>query len=477
MGLEEIISTQSKKIEELNEQVRFLMNLVDKQSALCERLSKENEELKRFVLQAQGKQTRKTSFNSDLPPSKDLTSVKRTQSLRKKTNRSTGGQPGHPGSTLKQFEKVDIYQDFYADSCDLCGQSLTEFSQVLDSKRQEIDIPPIQPLITEYRVYQCSCPCGHSQKANYPVGVNAPIQYGPSVQSWIAYLSTFQYLPFRRLTDLLKTGFNLPISEGSIKNLLIRLEETSLPFVEEIRQAILKSENVGSDETSTKVNGDKHWIWTWVTNQLTYLVCAPSRSQAVVQTYFPDGFPDSILSTDQLAAQLNTPAKSHQICWAHILRKLKYTKQVEPNKWVEEMQIFYNRIYRLKQNNPQRKQSDTSAKKYETILNELLYRKLDESEFPESVKLQKSLRKNRDALLVFLYYESVQDNNNASERALRNVKVKTKVSGQFKSLQHNFCSIRSIIDTFIKNQINVLEGLTQLAHKQKITFSDFDIQL
>ncbi len=59
----------------------------------------------------------------------------------------------------------------------------------------------------------------------------------------------------------------------------------------------------------------------------------------------------------------------------------------------------------------------------------------------------------------------VPPDNNASERAIRNVKVKQKISGQFKKEQsaQNFAKIRLIIDTTIKNGLNVLDGISLIA--------------
>ena len=77
----------------------------------------------------------------------------------------------------------------------------------------------------------------------------------------------------------------------------------------------------------------------------------------------------------------------------------------------------------------------------------------------------KRMCKERQHLFTFLFIAEVPPDNNASERAIRNVKVKQKISGQFKVEQaaQNFAQIRSIIDTTIKNGLNVLQGLTIVA--------------
>ena len=79
--------------------------------------------------------------------------------------------------------------------------------------------------------------------------------------------------------------------------------------------------------------------------------------------------------------------------------------------------------------------------------------------YPKTYTFQKSMIKYRNYLFPFLYNLEVPPDNNASERAIRNVKVKQKVSGQFKSGQHTFCVLRSVIDTLRKRNLNVLEYL------------------
>jgi transposase len=62
---------------------------------------------------------------------------------------------------------------------------------------------------------------------------------------------------------------------------------------------------------------------------------------------------------------------------------------------------------------------------------------------------------------MFLKYENVAPDNNGSERAIRNIKVKQKISNQFKTLKgaQVFVVLRSIIDTAIKNNPNIFETL------------------
>lgn len=84
----------------------------------------------------------------------------------------------------------------------------------------------------------------------------------------------------------------------------------------------------------------------------------------------------------------------------------------------------------------------------------------------ELVSFQKRMLKYKDFILTFLYHPKVPPDNNGSERAIRDVKVKLKVSGQFKSWKglENFLILRSITDTVLKNKQDVLNALNIIAN-------------
>ena len=66
--------------------------------------------------------------------------------------------------------------------------------------------------------------------------------------------------------------------------------------------------------------------------------------------------------------------------------------------------------------------------------------------------------------ITFLLDENIPPDNNGSERAIRNIKVKQKVSGQFKSFEGAvyYSNIRSIVDTSRKRGLNEFESLTRM---------------
>ena len=433
---------------------------------LSERVKSLEDKVMYLLKQLEKQGIKKDSQNSHNPPSQDKAKPKRNQSLRPKTTRKTGGQPGHKGHTLAPKEVPDKEVDLKSDYCNNCGEDLSDLAQKLVSKRQVIELPPIEPLYIQYNQYGCCCPCGHHQKATYPKGVHAHIQYGSSVIALVSYLNVFQYVPYQRLQELLKDVFQLPLSQGTIENLLNKSAAKASPIYQAILDQIKSATCVGSDETGAKVNGKKWWIWVWQNLQNTFLKASNSRGFKTVEEILPDGLPNATIVSDRLAAQLKTTSKDKQFCLPHLFRDLNFLETLEQHNWVILFKQLLKQALVLRkiavENKAAWKTEQPEVQQIEQQLNQLLAQCIDKKQFPQTCTFQKSMIKGRNCLFTFLYNLEVPPDNNASERAVRNVKVKQKISGQFKSGQDTFCTLRSIIDTLRKRQLNVLEYLAKI---------------
>ena len=352
-----------------------------------------------------------------------------------------------------------------SDYCSKCGDTIDQEKQQLVSKRQIVEIPSIRPRYIEYQQYGCQCGrCGHLQKGSFPQGVKAPIQYGSSVIALVSYFSVFHYLPFQRMTQLFKDIFHLPISEGSVQNLLKKAAQKARPIYHAILQQIFSSTYVGSDETSAKVNGDKWWVWVWQNMKNTYIKATESRGFISVQQIIGDHLSHATIGSGRWAAQLKMKSKSKQLCIAHLLRDLIFLEESENQVWASQFKSLLEHALALRKKTEQTQTFQTNQKdayKLEKRLDRLLLRHIEKTEFTKTHSFQKSMLKNRNYIFPFLYNSEVPPDNNSSERAIRNVKV--KVSGQFKSGQNIFCVLRSCIDTLKKRELNVLAYLYCIA--------------
>lgn len=414
-------------------------------------------------------QTPKNSGNSSVPPSRDENRPKKNQSLREDTGRKPGGQPGHQGHTREMTSSPDTIENHVPFFCTCCGRDLSAVPAELSSKRQVLDLPVIIPACTEHRSYQKTCPCGNKNRASYPENVNAPVQYGSGIETIVSYLHARQYVPYRRMKELLKDCFGIDLSEGSIDNIIMRFSRKAAPVYSMIKAAVSNSPVIGADETGAKVDGNKHWVWTYQTEELTLLAMSESRGLKAINGHFPDGFGNAILCHDAWRAYFNYSDNLHQLCCAHLLREINYIVERHKSKWAEKIRALFREAINLKKKLAGLPDAEkkTNIARIEDRMDRLLGLPINPGH-GEAVSLQKRLLKYRQSLLTFLHHQKVPPDNNASERAIRNIKVKQKVSGQFKSGKgaDSFCVIRSVVDTLIKRSEKVLENLTHIAKLQ-----------
>jgi transposase len=407
----------------------------------------------------------RNSKRSSTPPSQDI-GRSNSKSLRVPSNRKIGGQHGHEGSTLKMQQIPDKVIDYEPGFCSCCGANLQDEMGTVKDCRQEVVIPPIEVQYVEHRSHSKRCPhCGTICTAAMPQHLKAPVQYGASVSALASYLTAYQYMPFKRMASLFKDMFKLPISEGTIDNLLDRTARKAEVVYEALKDKVAQSAVVGADETGCSIKGKKGWFYTWQNKTVTFIVASLNRGYETIERFFPHGFPRAVYVSDCLPAQLKTPALLHQLCLAHLLRELNNFEDALFCAWSKKMKELLLDAIALKKQFTQKDYNEPppSIAPIQEELDKLLA--VDYSAYHQKVKaFIKRLIKNRQSILTFLYYENVPADNNSSERAIRNVKVKAKVSGQFRSEKgaNRFAILRSIIDTTIKNNQNVFHALIAL---------------
>jgi transposase len=411
----------------------------------------------------------KNSRTSSTAPSHDIGRSNRV-SLRVASGKKSGGQCGHPGHTLDMVDTPDEIIEHFPAVCQCCGNGLDNTAIVSFTRRQVVDIPPILPVYTEHRSHLKICPfCKTENRGIFPDSVTAPVQYGSRIEAMTGYLSVYQSLPYARITHLFKDFLGLNISEGTVDRLLDNLSRKATFAYETIKSRIESAVVVGSDETSCRVNGKKYWFHVWQTSNLTFIVAFASRGFEVIRKLFNGDFSHSYYVSDCWSSQLKVKAKMHQLCFAHLLRDLNNFVENLGSPWSAKMKALFKNALELKNKmtaddylNP-----PPQVDKLKGELDELL--KTDYSKFhTREQAFVKRMIKNRHSIFTFLKHPLVPPDNNASERAIRNVKVKMKVSGQFRNSDgkgaDRYAKIRSVIDTTIKNGQDVYAALVCMAN-------------
>ena len=218
----------------------------------------------------------KNSRNSSKPPSSDGLNKPAPKSLRIAGQNPTGGQNGHPGSTLCQVAQPDkIVIHDVPDQCQSCHCELP-FAYVSET-RQVFDLPAVKYEVTEHQAMQSICSCGHVHTGKFPGGVNAAVQYGPRAQAAMVHLNQNHAVSVQRTAALMKDFFDLPVSQATVVKAAQTGADILQPTVHDIGQSVAGSAVAHADESGLRVAKKLHWLHVLATDTLTWMGCHPKR--------------------------------------------------------------------------------------------------------------------------------------------------------------------------------------------------------
>ena len=427
-----------------------------------DRLQKENRDLRKRLSKYEDPD--KNSTNSSVPPSKEQMKdevIRRTKTLRKKSGLKPGGQPGHDGHTKVMNDTPDAVENIMSNYCRECGRDLSDIKGELAYVSQVIDLPVIAPVVTEYRHYKKVCKCGCCNKGYAPRKRGNQITFGRNIKAIVTYLNVVQCLPYERLSVLMKEVFGVHLSQGTISNFVQETLQKSQPAIKLLEDMLKKSSVVGFDESGCYNNKKLDWAWIAQTTYITLCFRATGRSSKVLEDRFGDTLKKMIAVTDRHSAYFALDFLNHQVCLAHILRELEYLTELdESQKWSKDVADLLRKAIHERNTRPGEiiEKQSWLDRLDELLKSNLLHLK------ENFERLRKGLLKCRDYIFNFLENPMIPSDNNASERGIRKLKVKQKISGTFRADQgaDAFFAIHSIADTAWKNNRSQLEAISTI---------------
>jgi transposase len=461
----------------------LILGLIDEVAGLKQsnaQLSAENEKLKEQVRELEG-QKAKNSRNSSKPPSSDgpKKQNQKASSKRTKNGRVTGGQKGHPGSTLTAVDKPDHVVEIYPDRCERCERNLKGQKPNRIESRQEFEIPPLEIEVTEYRVGHIVCKCGHENCGEFPGRITAPVQYGTGFKALAVYLQQYQLMPFERTSEFFEDIFGQKISEGTLCNIkndcFERLEKTD----DAIKQSVLNSGVVGFDETGVRCEKKNYWIHVASTVELTHFHFDRLRGTEAMDAHGVVPLFQGVGVHDGLRAYFTYENWDHALCNAHHLRELTFVEEVEQHGWGKDMKSLLVEVKDTVSAAKEKGRSRLSwalvesfEARYGQILAQgtLCYskpppapgpKKRGRKKQPKGKNLLDRLREHQNETLAFMHNFDVPFDNNLCERDLRMLKSQQKISGCFRS-QHGariYCRIRGYISSAKKQDYGVFKAI------------------
>lgn len=426
-------------------------------------------------------QLAKNSHNSGKPPSSDGFEKPAPRSLRKRSRKRSGGQKGHVGYQLEMVQKPDHIKKHKVARCVHCQKSLKRQKVERIEKRQVFDLPKVRMEVTEHQaqVKRCSC-CGKETRAEFPKEVKQAAQYGTEVKSQMVYLNHEQHIPLKRTCDVFEEFYGHRPAEGTIYAAGAEVAELVAPVSEAIKEHLaLVEEVLGNDETGIRIGGKLYWLQTTGTPLLTYYANHPKRGKIAMDAInILPRFKGRVVH-DDLPSYFQYEFQ-HALCNAHHLRTLLFLQERYPQKWIEPLIALLLKIKEKVEAVQRDRQTELSERQkaiYFVQYDKLIQQGLRANPPPNAAsrkpgqrgRLKQSparnlllrLKEHKAAVLAFMTDFKVPFDNNQSERDLRMMKVKQKVSGCFRSEDGAgiFCQIRGYLSTARKNGRMALAAL------------------
>ena len=454
---------QAAQIEELKAQITELNRIIAEQAELIAELKE---------------QLGKNSRNSSRPPSSDGYGKPAPKSLRGKSDRKQGGQVGHKGETLKINVEPTETISHMPTRCEMCPHYKDCLGKACVAETRRVADASIEIKVTAHEVMEVACPLsGEKMKGSFPEDVNAPLQYGKTLQALVVSFSTVGAVSANRIHELFGSVFGIPLSTSTIVNMNRQCSE-KLADVDVLLKTKMMEAAVGHfDETGIRVDKHLRWVHVASDSNTTYLYLSEKRGK--------DGMDEGgVLPNFNGIAVHDCWAPywkydiQHGICCAHLLRELNGVQENHPEqKWAN---CFEKLLLRMKSEKEEAIHAGNTSlsenalriisEEYDRIL-EMAY---NENPVPVNDQHKKGkpkrgkvlalidrLKKYKESVCLFIKTFAVPFDNNQAERDLRMVKVKTKVSGCFRTEDgaKDFLRILSYTATARKHGINPFKAI------------------
>ena len=487
---EELIITLQHQVEELLETNAGLHRLIDSLNEAAQESHQTIRSLNDTVTELSQRIKELTerlgmnSRNSSKPPSSDNFEKPAPKSLRSPSGKKTGGQPGHPGSHLDITADPDEVIMHMPHACFGCPQRDICASRACVGEIRKVVDAVVTVKVTAHQSLVLDCPLhGISRKGEFPEDVKASVQYGENLQALTIAMNTVGAVSLNRTQEILAGVFGIPLSTGTIVNMVNRCADGLAGILDVIREKVATSEVGHFDETGTSVAGKKHWVHSASSLLFTYLTVNAKRGHQGMEAGQVLPWFLGIAVHDCWLPYWKYSRILHALCCAHLLRELVAAQERHPGQeWAAEFKKLLLGMKAAKEQAVEMGESKLSEERLQEFSQE--YDKIitkGRSENPpppedgnaagkrgrkkkgKTLALIERLETHKASVCLFVNNFDVPFDNNLAERDIRMVKTKTKVSGCFRSLEgaENYLKIMSYVGTVKKHGRSAYDAIKQ----------------
>lgn len=462
----ELIKEFREEKYELNETIKSLRKELEEANKLIKKLQEDNDRLRN--------QNNKNSTNSSKPSSTNISTPKKKTSANEYnyriiTGKKVGAQFGHEGHGLNR-EKIE----------ELIKNKKVEVRNIT----HKIKGKNTKENIIKYRVgikiktyvEKHTFIYSENAKESLPEEFYSDVTYDNSIKALLLELGAYNVVSYNRMSDLLNviTDDTINISEGTIVNFLYEFGDKCNKTLNNLEQNILNSHIVFTDETGTKFNKKNIFVRNYSNNEsVIYKVHKNKGHNPIIEDNILPKYCGGIMGDHDTT--LYSYGTDNYECNIHLGRYLEELIQNVPEiLWIVRMKEL---IFRM--NNTRKiaieygtdSFDEDKIKEYKNEFNKILElaqvenKSIKSSYYREKAnKLYRRIKKYERNYLHFIEDFNVPFDNNTSERDLRIFKIKTKVSGGFRSMKgaENFVNTLSIIKTAKKRNINPYHAIKRI---------------
>ena len=409
------------------------------------------------------------SSNSNRPPSSDTPADRQARRGKEPTGRPRGGQRGHKGwkRTALPPEKVNRREDCFPDRCRRrgCGKRLPRRPDGEPLRHQVIEVPAIEPDVTEYLLHRVTCDCGKTTRASVPDGVPRGM-CGPRLMALIGMLTGVYKMSRREASRLLADVLGVDISLGALSESEDDVSESVVVPVEEARVHASEAASKNVDATGWRQAGHARTLWTIATPLVTVFGIVTDASRAGLRGLFASV--RGILITDRGTQFGFWAMHRRQICWAHLIRKFaSFAERRGPAGQLGAELLFWSQLtlhgwHQVRDGTMSRRRFRRVMTSIQPIVEGLLARGVRLGVRGVSGSCTDILD-HKVAMWTFVDHEGIEPTNNHAERELRGfVLWRKKCFGSQSDRGNRFAArIMTVAHSLRKQRRHVLEYLTE----------------
>ena len=421
---------------------------------------------------------------------------KRVPNTRPETDTSKGGQEGHKKHDLKEPDEGEVTDTVYyalgdGAECAVCGSNDLIYSgEYEDHYEYDVEVK-VKKIRHRYYLYFCMF-CGATVKSVEGPDFRSKCQYGPGIQALALSLMNTVNAPMNKVAMFLNgiSGDEISPCEGYIAKLQPRAAKGLIQFYEDLRLKLITLSILYWDDTVIFINTKRACFRFYGDERIAFFTAhmAKGLKGLLEDNVLPMLTSDTNVMHDHNTVNYNAVFHFRNLeCDQHLERDDQKNTDDTGHSWSTDLNEHIGHTIH------DRKLAEDAGKSrfekgyvdaFNSRLDEIIQHGWQEYE-ADKEKLEKYGASFERALLTRIekyrcnYFAWLEDfslptTNNLSERALRSVKSKLKIVGQFESEEYAryFAMIRTYIETCRRNDVNEIDALQRLCEGRPYTVAE-----